>query len=293
MFEYKQLLQKYYIFNRLPDSYFDLPPKKIQLPLTPQELTPSLREQFPFFPRDSEHFKTQITKLRTVYKFTRLPNDYLISKKRLPADPSNLTCVKHITFPITDTNTYLDFLQNIPRYYAISEPLLEAYINFNYTDKPELPLDSKLVEKVNLTLPISTPRELVIAARALRTHYFFRFIPKEWIDIPPKIVDPDNNVFPETVEQLNEQIQLRDLQSKWIFPLDKQEEFPEAVDFLRRNFLVDTIPEFVFNITSFPPPCWDLFNEHQDMDTHMQITIPQSSLDGLETELTTYLNEQS
>jgi len=149
VFEYKQLLQKYYIFNRLPDSYFDLPPKKIQLPLTPQELTPSLREQFPFFPRNSEHFKTQITKLRTVYKFTRLPNDYLISKKRLPADPSNLTSVKHITFPITDTNTYLDFLQNIPRYYAIPEPLPEAYINFNYTNKPVLPTDPKLVEKVN------------------------------------------------------------------------------------------------------------------------------------------------
>ncbi|CAG8714733.1 4800_t:CDS:1, partial [Gigaspora rosea] len=104
--------------------------------------------------------------------------------------------------------------------------------------------------------------------------------------------NPDNNVFPETVEQLNEQIQSRDLQSKWVFPLDKQEEFPEAADFLRRNFLVDTIPEFVFNITSFPPPCWDLFNEHQDTDTHMQITIPQSSLDEPETKLTTYHNEQ-
>ncbi|CAG8834275.1 14311_t:CDS:1, partial [Gigaspora margarita] len=55
----------------------------------------------------------------------------------------------------------------ISRYYALLELLLEAYINFNYTNKLELPINPELVTKTNLTLPIVTPKELVIAAQAL------------------------------------------------------------------------------------------------------------------------------
>ncbi|CAG8852577.1 39846_t:CDS:1, partial [Gigaspora margarita] len=43
--------------------------------------------------------------------------------------------------------------------------------------------------------------------------------------------------FPTTIEQLNQQIQQRNLPTKRKFPIDKQEEFPEATDFLRRTFL--------------------------------------------------------
>ncbi|CAG8818309.1 20698_t:CDS:1, partial [Gigaspora rosea] len=66
--------------------------------------------------------------------------------------------------------------------------------------------------------------------------------------------------------QLNDQIQQRNLQTKWKFPVDKQEEFPEAADFLRRTFLEDTISDFVFSISSFPPPDWDLLNEDNNTD---------------------------
>ena len=262
-------MQQYYIFSKLPDSYFDLLPKKIPLPLTPQELTPCFRGQFPFFSRDADHFKEQVNKLRTVYAFERLPNDYLISKKRLPIDPNNLVLNTQFTFPITDQNTYTHFLQVIPRYYALPEPLPEAYISFNYTDKPELPTDPALVTKINLTLPIATPKELVTAARALREHYFFRAIPKDWIQIPDKQTGINDNGFPATIEQLNQQIQQRNLPTKWKFPIDKQEEFPEAADFLRRTFLVETIPEFVFTISSFPPPGWDIFVNDNSTDTIM------------------------
>ncbi|CAG8625890.1 20864_t:CDS:1, partial [Gigaspora margarita] len=53
------------------------------------------------------------------------------------------------------------------------------------------------------------------------------------------------------------------------FPIDKQEEFPEAADFLYRTFLVEIIPEFVFSILFFPPSGWDLFSENDNTDTIM------------------------
>jgi len=83
----KQKLRKYYFFTKLPESYFILLPKKQELPLAYQELTPSLRRMFPFCPRDGEDFKEHMKELRKVYVFKYLLNDYLINKRRLLVNP--------------------------------------------------------------------------------------------------------------------------------------------------------------------------------------------------------------
>ncbi|CAG8856541.1 43711_t:CDS:2, partial [Gigaspora margarita] len=75
-------------------------------------------------------------------------------------------------------------------------------------------------------------------ARALWEHYFFRAIPKDWIQIPNKQTDINDN-----------------------------EEFPEAAGFLHRTFLVETILEFVFTISSFLPSGWDIFVDNNSTDT--------------------------
>ncbi|CAG8854594.1 34197_t:CDS:1, partial [Gigaspora margarita] len=49
--------------------------------------------------------------------------------------------------------------------------------------------------------------------------------------------DINDNSFPAIIKQLNQQIQQCNLPTKWKFPIDKQEEFSEAADFLRRTFL--------------------------------------------------------
>ncbi|CAG8843285.1 42916_t:CDS:1, partial [Gigaspora margarita] len=84
----------------------------------------------------------------------------------------------------------------------------------------------------------------------------------------------NDNGFSATIEQLNQQIQQCNLPTKWKFLIDKQEEFSEAADFLRRTFLVETIPEFVFTILSFPPPGWDIFVNNNSTDTIM-MEIPK------------------
>ncbi|CAG8849004.1 45626_t:CDS:1, partial [Gigaspora margarita] len=86
--------------------------------------------------------------------------------------------------------------------------------------------------------------------------------------------DINDNGFSATIEQLNQQIQQCNLPTKWKFPIDKQEEFPEAADFLYRTFLVETIPEFVFTILSFPLPGWDIFDNNNSADTVM-MEIPK------------------
>ncbi|CAG8857304.1 37500_t:CDS:1, partial [Gigaspora margarita] len=51
-------------------------------------------------------------------------------------------------------------------------------------------------------------------------------------------------------------------------------EFPEAADFLCRTFLVETIPEFVSTISSFPLPGWDIFVNNNSTDMIM-MEIPK------------------
>ncbi|CAG8857246.1 38141_t:CDS:2, partial [Gigaspora margarita] len=70
-------------------------------------------------------------------------------------------------------------------------------------------------------------------------------IPKDWIQIPDKQTDINNN-----------------------------EEFPEAANFLHRTFLVETIPEFGFTILFFPLPGWDIFINNNSTDTIM-MEIPK------------------
>ena len=95
-------LQQFYFFRTMPNTYFDLPPPKQPLPMTPQQLRPRLRKIFPFFPKDNEDFKSHIRMLRQDYSFVHLPNDYLITKKRLPQDPAMLKSTDKFSFSMQD-----------------------------------------------------------------------------------------------------------------------------------------------------------------------------------------------
>ncbi|CAG8829858.1 5567_t:CDS:1, partial [Gigaspora margarita] len=55
-----------------------------------------------FYPVDAEHFKKNIEKLRMVYAFKTLPNDYLISKKRLLKNPYSLSLAETFSFLINN-----------------------------------------------------------------------------------------------------------------------------------------------------------------------------------------------
>lgn len=83
---YRMQLKQFYIFDRISDSYFQLPKEKERLPVTPQDLNSVTRYLFPCAPKDEEEFKNLVTTLREHYSFKRIPKDFFIQKSKLPSD---------------------------------------------------------------------------------------------------------------------------------------------------------------------------------------------------------------
>ena len=145
-----------------------------------------IRHLFPFTARDELDFRRHIDILKEYYRFKRLPNDYIRQKKRLPKEPSELKLKNEYKFPLTDLTTVRNLIAEIIDVYHIPEPLPSPYTDINFTNKPELPWDYRKVREVELSIPITNPKELVTTARKLRRFYFFRQLPQTWIKIPAK-----------------------------------------------------------------------------------------------------------
>ena len=149
------------------------------------------------------------------------------------------------------------FYQNIPTYYYLPDPLPLKYVNFNYTERPNLPQDSNLIYEVNLTLPIATPKELSIAARALRKFYYFHTIPDEWIDIPKKKTSEttsDNRQIPNNNEDLNNILKTKEPATNIQFPITDQSYIPQAIEIIKQHFDCNNISNFLFAVNNLPPP---------------------------------------
>ncbi|CAG8796483.1 19402_t:CDS:1, partial [Gigaspora rosea] len=81
--------------------------------------------------------------------------------------------------------------------------------------------------------------------------------------------------LPNTVEELKQQIEQRNLQTTLNFSITNQEEVPSVIDFLKQNLELEAIPDFAFQLTSLPLPSWELFEEAEiDIDTPMQGNEP-------------------
>ena len=103
-----------------------------------------------------------------------------------------------------------------------------------------------------------TPRELIIAARALREHYFFQLLSEDWIQISKRNVEEIGNRLPNTVEELKQQIEQRNLQTILNFSITKQKEILSAIEFLKQNLVLESIPDFAFQLTFLLSPSWKL-----------------------------------
>src|SRR6185437_11654938 len=224
----KQELRKYYFFTKLPESYFILLPKKQELLLAYQELTPSLRKMFTFCSRDGEDFKEHVKELRKVYAFKYLPNNYLINKRRLPVNPQDLGINVKEGFSIKNKEEALSFIQAIPSYYRKPNPMLRNYIDVNYTELEDLPKDWNKVDKVNLTLPISNMKELRIAIQVLREYYFFYRIPEDWIKIKEAKElnknEANTKKLPSDLEELRKDLKQKQPDCQLAFPITRQKE---------------------------------------------------------------------
>ena len=140
-------LRNYYIFNRIPTSYFDLPPPKKALPAAYQDLEHKYRVHFPIDPQNPEtNFTAIMQLLREDYYFQSLPNDYIVAKPYLPKDPSKInTGIVTYEYPITDKEQAKRFVALMSQRYKFSLPLPPNIMTANPTEKPELPEDPKQI----------------------------------------------------------------------------------------------------------------------------------------------------
>ena len=258
---YVRLLRKYYTFEKVPPTYFDVPEPKPPLPATPQALDSEIAHLFPFLPKDASDFRRHIDILRDYYTFKRIPNDYIRTRRKLPDTPSSLKLRNTFTFPINNQQILQEFLAEVAQNYFIPEPLPATYTNLNHTNKPELPWDFRKLNNVEIKLPITNPKDLVIAARRLRKFYFFRAIPDSWINIPkrPKPSEQKPNL-PNTLEEIVKVLPDHFPENTPVLPITKYEDFIPIVDTLRTKFSFTNIPNYIIALTDLPEPEWEIFD---------------------------------
>src|SRR5207237_10269119 len=102
------------------------------------------------------------------------------------------------------------FLLEVVTRYRIRLLLDPKVSTANSTNKPWLLLEPTQIKEFNLTLLITTTKQLVEIARLLRDKYYFYKIPDAWIDIKENANDEskDNNlqVLPSTLPELKQML---------------------------------------------------------------------------------------
>ena len=102
----------------------------------------------------------------------------------------------------------------------------------------------------------------MIAVKALREFYFFHRLLESWVEMEDKKENkPEVESFPGNPEELNQSLNQKSPDNMIIFPITNQEKIPEALEVLRANFAIRTIPDWVFNIQELPESNWDIFDK--------------------------------
>ncbi|RIB25258.1 hypothetical protein C2G38_2166358 [Gigaspora rosea] len=136
------------------------------LPLSESEMTS--------LPQKKNNLRAILAALRKVYAFIQLPKECftvleplpenpqdLVNKPRLPSDTKKIITESRYNFLIEDKEEAKQFVREISTRYSFILSLLSNIIVINLTKKPELPWDSRKVKDVNLTIPITSTKQLV------------------------------------------------------------------------------------------------------------------------------------
>src|SRR5260363_184936 len=99
--------------------------------------------------------------LREKYEFRRLPNDYVLARPFIPNDPAKIKTDLIYTYPITDKQLAITFLTEIKRRYKFRLTLLRSIMMVNPTNKPELLRKAEDITDFNITISITSPKQLV------------------------------------------------------------------------------------------------------------------------------------
>ena len=138
----------FYVPNRLPDTYFALPPKKKNLPIDFRDLPIGLACNFPVN-NDIKEIKRLATLLRNNNFYVyRIPIDWI--KRRVPLPPAHWFMENNEQhLPITEQDQVKDFIENLLKRFTFNLPLDPDWIDssLNQKIKPTLPEDINILAK--------------------------------------------------------------------------------------------------------------------------------------------------
>ncbi|RIB19035.1 hypothetical protein C2G38_2308536 [Gigaspora rosea] len=272
---YRSELKKYYELDRkLPAAYYQLPPEKPRLPPLPntyQKLDRSVRHLFSIDLAKKNSIKTATDHLHKLYNFKYLPNNFIKPKPRLSNESGKIKTQIHFTYPIEDI-IVKKFLEIIKYTYQYTLPLPTNIVNANSTDKPVLPNDPEQITEYALTILFTTPRQLIEAAQLLRQHYYFTKIPDHWIDIILRgqqsertNKDKTKPLLPNTVEDIKQVIYTLHMdvavtqESEIELPITDHAKVTPTLEFLKKQFFFNGIPNHIINLPPLPEPSWEIF----------------------------------
>lgn len=251
-------LRKYFaIPPRLPESYFNLPPPKIPLPVSFKDLVPEVAHLFPLDPSNQDVGKV-VQELRAKYYFKKLPSDFIISKKPLPHNPISLDKDLYpFTFQIPATNRQdaLSLIDILKKDHFFHLPLGAQWISpdIPQTNKPWLPKNiADLDPSLGIGKYIPKDEKLGKTIKTLHQHYEFQSIPKSWFDTPliplPNNVDETNQILQENGVCICVPFLDNDFLSANIANLHQIFRFRRLPD----HFITsETLPEPEFNLAPF------------------------------------------
>jgi hypothetical protein len=267
---YKKKLRDFYEVTTIPKNFFDLPKPKQPLPSTYQELNHAVRNIFPLDRNNPEMpILKAVTILKEYYTFRYLPNDFLKPRPKLPTDPHKIKTLSSFTYPIRDDETAKEFLNQIKFNYNFNLPLPIEIMEANPTEKPRLPQNPEDITQYNITIPITTPKQLTETARLLRQDFYFYKIPDSWIEINKEQENSslENNKppLPEDIQTINEFFQNLESNSDEItFPIKQHSDVPDVIYNLQQHFSFKHIPDKLLNLLPFPTPTWEIFSNNNE-----------------------------
>ncbi|CAG8825305.1 46433_t:CDS:2, partial [Gigaspora margarita] len=128
----------------------------------------------------------------------------------------------------------------------------------------KLPRKAEDITDFNITISITSPKQLVDTAQMLREVYYFNKLSEEWIDMIPITVDPETTTKPELPPKLEEltsyvKDNIPDIAAQ--VPITDYDTASQTIRAIQDHFNFTLIPNYLIDLSDLPTPEWEIFND--------------------------------
>jgi hypothetical protein len=242
-----KLRDHYYVPNKLPESYFNLPPPKLPLPPSYTDLPEYIAQYFPV-DNNPERILSGVQILRDEnYAVWKLPQDFIKAKRPLP--PAHWFSENNGNIlPIIDQDKVKEFINQLRGKFFFKLPLGPDWIKEGLiqSEKPNMPDKfSQIEEELGITsdnLHREHP-DFKVTIKKIKDNYLGE-IPREWIY--PQLPDlPNLTSAQEALKSENIELSL---------PIIEDGTLTNKIKLLRKLFHFEKLPEEFITELESPDP---------------------------------------